>query len=280
LWRHQIDPIVAAGYRVAVPDLRGYGGSSRPPDVADYNIRTLAADVAGLAPALGYTDFKLVGHDWGCIVAWNTALLHAEAVSSIMGLSVPFWRLGPESVNPPGMDDQFWYIRHFQAGASADAELEADIAASLYAIYYCASGDAPPDSFMEQLKYPKDSAMRDVLPRPPQTQPDWLSTDDLDYYVEQFRTSGFRGPHHYYRNIPTNNDLTPELAHARFKQPAAFAAGEFDVGLKFDPNWRKRFLAAFDDMRFVEIVEGAGHWLQMERPRQTTALILRFLESC
>ena len=78
LWRHQIDPIVAAGYRVAVPDQRGYGASSRPPDIADYNIRDLSAGVAGIAESLGYSDFILIGHDWGCIVAWNTALLYEE----------------------------------------------------------------------------------------------------------------------------------------------------------------------------------------------------------
>jgi len=277
LWRHQIDPLVAAGYRVAVPDLRGYGGSSRPPDVADYDIRTLAGDIAGIAQALGEETFKLIGHDWGCIVAWNTALLHEDTVSSVMGLSVPFWRLGPAAVNPPGMDEQFWYIRYFQEGASADADFEADIPATLRAVYYCASADAPRGSFMSQLQSPKGSKILDVLPQPPVPYPDWLSDEDLDYYVAQFRESGFRGPHNFYRNIPTNNECTPELEHRRFKQPAAFAAGEFDVGLEFDPEWRKRLLAAFDDMRFVEIVDGAGHWLQMEKPQQTTDLMLRFL---
>ena len=92
LWRHQIAPLVAAGYRVAVPDLRGFGGSSRPLEVDAYNIRTMAADVVGLAQALGYAQFNLIGHDWGCIIAWNTALLHPDSCRSVMGLSVPFWR--------------------------------------------------------------------------------------------------------------------------------------------------------------------------------------------
>ena len=102
------------------------GCSDKPPAVANYNIRELAADIAGIAGALGETSFKLVGHDWGCIVAWNTALLHEDTVSAVMGLSVPFWRLGPASIDPPGMDDRFWYIRYFQEGASADADFEAD----------------------------------------------------------------------------------------------------------------------------------------------------------
>jgi pimeloyl-ACP methyl ester carboxylesterase len=111
LWRHQIDPIVAAGYRVAVPDQRGYGASTCPPEISDYNIRELAADVAGIAKALGYSDFILIGHDWGCLVAWNTALLHEDTCKAVMGLSVPFWRWGPEGLDLPGMDNQFCWKR-------------------------------------------------------------------------------------------------------------------------------------------------------------------------
>ena len=94
LWRHQIDPLVAAGYKVAVPDQRGYGGSSCPHEVSQYDILKLTADVDGIRAALGYDTFKLIGHDWGCVVAWNTALLYEKTCSAVMGLSVPFWRMG------------------------------------------------------------------------------------------------------------------------------------------------------------------------------------------
>ncbi len=278
LWRHQIDPIVAAGYRVAVPDQRGYGGSSRPPEIADYNIRDLSADVAGIARALGYSEFFLVGHDWGCLVAWNTALLHADTCKAVMGLSVPFWRWGPEGLDLPGMDDRFWYARYFQEPGVAEAELEADVALSLRSIYHWVSADAPAGTFMKQTEHPRASRLLEVLPVPPEQLPDWLTEEDLAYYVEQYETSGFRGPINWYRNIPTNNGLTPELASARFTQPAAFAAGQYDVGLDFDPSWKEKLSSAFDDLRFIEIVKGAGHWLQVEQPADTTALILRFLK--
>src|SRR4051794_31363610 len=75
-----------------------------PPAIVDYNIRTLATDVAGIVPALGHDKFYLIGHDWGCVVAWNTALLHEKTCQAVMGLSVPFWRMAPETLNPPGMD--------------------------------------------------------------------------------------------------------------------------------------------------------------------------------
>jgi pimeloyl-ACP methyl ester carboxylesterase len=78
--------------------------------------------------------------------------------------------------------------------------------------------------------------------------------------------------------VPTNNSLTPELEGKRFTQPAAFVAGAEDAVLGFDPTWRNTFPKAFDDLRFIEIVEGSGHWVQMEKPKETTALILRFLQ--
>jgi pimeloyl-ACP methyl ester carboxylesterase len=276
LWRHQIAPLVDAGYRVAVPDHRGYGGSSQPPAVRDYDIRTLCADVVGLARALGAETFNLIGHDWGCIIAWNTALLHADACRAVMGLSVPFWRAGDATVNPPGHDDRFWYIRYFQTPGVAEAELERDLARSLRAIYHVVSADAPHGAFMQQLAHPRSAAMLDTLPTPGALPP-WLSQDDLDYYVAQYRTSGFRGPCNYYRNLPHMRADTPELEGRRFTQPAAFAAGTLDDVLLMDRNWRQTFPAAFDDLRFIELIDGAGHWLQLERPAATTATMLRFL---
>ena len=277
LWRHQIDPIVAAGYQVAVPDQRGFGGSERPAAIADYNIRTLAADIAGIAAALGHDNFIVVGHDWGCIVAWNTALLHADRCTAVMGLSVPFWRTSPAIVNPPGLDDRFWYIRYFQEPGIAEAELERDVEHSLLSIYYTLSADAPPASFMKQTEFPRASKLLDTMVTPKQLPP-WLTREDLDYYVGQYKTSGFRGGLNWYRNVPTNNSITPELETARFKQPAAFASGVADDVLLYDPNWRTSFPKAFDDLRFIELVEGGGHWVQVEKPKETTALILRFIK--
>ncbi|HJU11661.1 MAG TPA: alpha/beta hydrolase [Candidatus Binataceae bacterium] len=168
LWRHQIDPLINAGFQVVVPDQRGFGGSDRPAAIADYNIRTLCADIAGIAPALGHERFSVIGHDWGCVVAWNTALLHSAACRAVMGLSVPFWRVSPEIINPPGMDERSWYIRYFQEPGPAEAELERDPERSLLAIYYTLSADAPPASFMKQTDHSRTSGLLDTMLMPKQ----------------------------------------------------------------------------------------------------------------
>ena len=276
LWRHQIDPIAAAGYCVAVPDQRGYGGSSKPPEISDYNIRDLAADAAGMAPALGYDDFTVVGHDWGCIVAWYTALLHEDICKAVMGMSVPFWWMGDDSVDPPGTEDQFWYMRYFQKPGVVEAELETDLERSLRCLYYGLCAESPPGSWMKQLEHPRASGLLDVLPHT-DSLPSWVTQEDFDYYLEQYRTSGFRGPCNWYRNIPTNAAVVPELENARFKQPAAFVAGSENDVLLYDPEWRTNFPKDFDDLRFIEVIDGGGHWVQAEKPAETTPQILRFL---
>lgn len=277
LWRHQIEPLVAAGYRVVVPDQRGYGESDCPPEIADYNIRALSGDIAGLATALGEDEFVVVGHDWGCIVAWNTALLHEERCKAVLGLSVPYNRGMAAFVDPPGMDDRFWYIRYFQEPGVAEAELEDDLERSLLSVYYTVSADAGENDFMGQLAHSRDSRLLDTM-RTPEKLPSWLSQHDLDYYVEQYQTSGFRGPINWYRNIPTNDGLTPELDNKKFSQPAAFIAGAKDEVLRFAPNWRDTMPRWFDDLRFIELIDDAGHWVQMEKPAETNAAILRFLQ--
>src|SRR5687768_7185970 len=122
LWRHQIDPIVQAGFQVAVPDQRGYGGSDRPEPIEAYNIIELTRDVVGLADALGHESFIVVGHDWGAPVAWHTALLYPKRVRAVAGMSVPYtrWPAGTMT-RQEHFGDQFWYIVYFQAPGVAEA---------------------------------------------------------------------------------------------------------------------------------------------------------------
>ena len=88
LWRHQVPALADAGFRVIVPDMRGYGGSAKPTDVDAYNILHLVADVGAVLTDAGATQSHVVGHDWGAAVAWALASVAPDAVDRLAVLSV------------------------------------------------------------------------------------------------------------------------------------------------------------------------------------------------
>jgi pimeloyl-ACP methyl ester carboxylesterase len=276
LWRHQIDPLVKAGFQVAVPDQRGYGGSDRPEPIQAYNIIELTNDVAGLASALGHEQFIVVGHDWGAPVAWHAALLHPKRVRAVVGMSVPYFRgQAGTMTKQENFGDNFWYMVYFQTPGVAEAELEADVTKSLRMIYFAASGDAPAGLWFAQK--PSTAKFLDGLIDPPSL-PSWLTQEDMDYYVTQYQHSGFRGPLNWYRNIDRNIELTPQLAGKKIEQPSFFIAGSKDIVLSFGGGG---LLDAMDpwvpNLRGKVLVEGAGHWVQAEKPGPTNEALLGFL---
>jgi len=278
LWRHQIDPLAEAGFQVAVPDQRGYGGSDRPAAIEAYNIVELSNDVAGLATALGHERFIVVGHDWGAPVAWHTALLHPSRVRAVVGMSVPYgrWKAGMLT-RQENFGDYFWYMVYFQKPGVAEAELEADIRRSLRMMYFSISGDAPEGLWLTPK--PASAKFLEGLVDPPAL-PSWLTAEDLDYYVAQYEQSGFRGPLNWYRNIDRNIEITPQLETAKIEQPAFFIAGKKDLVLSFAGG---AMLAGMDkwlkDLRGKVIIDGAGHWVQAERPAPVNDALLGFLKT-
>jgi epoxide hydrolase 4 len=88
-WRKQIEPLANAGFRVIVPDQRGYNLSSKPAGVASYALTELVSDVIAIADQLGQQRIFLAGHDWGAAVAWSTALLHPQRIAKLAVLNVP-----------------------------------------------------------------------------------------------------------------------------------------------------------------------------------------------
>ena len=184
--------LVAAGYQVAVPDQRGYGGSDKPADPQAYDTVTLSADAVGIADALGHETFTLVTHDWGAIVGWYMASLYPQRVKAVFALSVPPTMGVPSGAitRQENFGDNFVYTVYFQRLGVAEAELDADVRKSLRMIYYAYSGDAPAFSFLRPK--PAESKLLDGL-IDPDPLPSWLTDEDLDQYCEDYR-DGFRGP--------------------------------------------------------------------------------------
>ncbi len=280
-WRHQIGPVRDAGYRVVVPDVRGYGGSDAPQPLEAYDMENLIGDVLGLIDHFGERRAILFGHDWGAPIVWNTTALHPDRVRAVAALSVPYSPRG--KVSPIELWRQiyagrFFYQLYFQEPGVAEAELEADIRKSLRKIYYAGSGESPKGMFRSDKR--PDERMLDDLPDPA-TLPEWLTAQDIEYYASQFQKSGFRGPLNRYRNQQRDWDRLTALTGARITVPACFIAGRRDGVLKFIPNfdlveYMKRWT---DDLRVCEILDGAGHWIQQERPDEVTKLLLGFLAS-
>ena len=278
-WRHQIPALAEAGYRVAAPDVRGYGGSDKPEAIEAYAIKEMCADTAGLVTALGETQAILVGHDWGAPIVWNTALFHPEKVRAVVGLSVPHTGRGPA----PRIElfrniykDRFFYQLYFQEPGVAEAELEADVRTSLRKIYYWASGEAIAAGI--RLYKPADAKLLDDLPDP-EPFPAWLTPADLDYYVGEFQQSGFRGPLNRYRTSKLDFEHQAAVADKCVAQPAAFIAGSLEPVLHYLPgvDLIETMRTRVADLRLVRLIEGAGHWVQQERPEEVNAALTTFL---
>ena len=278
-WRHQIALVRDAGYRVVVPDVRGYGGSDAPQPIEAYDMEALIGDVLGLIDHFAQEQAILFGHDWGAPIVWNTTALHPGRVRAVAALSVPYAPRGKISsleLWKKIYAGRFFYQLYFQEPGVAESELEADVRTALRKIYYAGCGDSPRGMFRSD-KLP-DARMLDDLPDP-EVLPAWLSEQDIDYYAQQFRSSGFRGPLNRYRNQQRDWERLTAMSGARITKPACFIAGRRDGVLKFVPDFdmvenMKRWV---DDLRVCEIIDGAGHWIQQERPEEVNRLLLAFL---
>lgn len=114
-WRAQLPALAAVGYRVWVPDQRGYNLSDKPAGVRAYQLTQLAADIIGLIDAAGQAQASVVGHDWGGIVAWHLATYHAARVARVAILNVPHPAVLPRALGRvPGQVLRSWYILFFQ----------------------------------------------------------------------------------------------------------------------------------------------------------------------
>ncbi len=88
-WEAQIGPLAEAGFRVIVPDQRGYNLSDKPAGVSGYRMQTLVDDIAGLAAACGYQSFYVAGHDFGAMVAWHLTMRRPTPVKRLAIANVP-----------------------------------------------------------------------------------------------------------------------------------------------------------------------------------------------
>jgi len=284
-WRHQLRPLAGAGFTACAIDVRGYGGSDRPAAVDAYAMSEMTADIRGVVDALSPgKPAVIVGHDWGAPIAWHTAVLHPDRVRAVAGLSVPY------ADRPPAPLDQvfkamytdrgrFYYMAYFQDEGVAEAEFENDVRGALRRMYFGASGDGKGD--WGRADKPAGEPMLAGI-KDPDPFPDWLSPADIDYFVAEFESSGFRGALNRYRNFGRDWEMMGKVEDRRIHQPSLFVAGERDPVLKVFgdvPAMTARMRALMPRLEGVHLIADCGHWTQQEAASETTAIVLDWLQA-
>ena len=280
-WRAQVEALAAAGYHAVAPDMRGYGGTDKPPATGDYSILHLVGDMVDLVRALGQTQCVVVGHDWGAPVAWHCALIRPDMFRAVAGLSVPFQPRRPKGPPTPAMAALAkrvglgeLYISQFQA-PDAHLAFEADVETALRKGFYAYDG-ATPDDARSTGFIPEGETFLSVVPDTA-TVPPWMSADHFAEYVQAFSQGGFMGPMDWYRCLDLNWSLTAFLQDQRVAQPAFFLVGERDPVRHYAGQHEAGLKDWLTDLRGQVVLPGAGHWVQQERADEVSRLLLDFI---
>lgn len=241
-WRRQIGPLAQAGLRLIVPDQRGYGLSDKPEGIAAYHLDRLADDVVALADAHGVNRFRLVGHDWGGLVAWWTASRHSDRVERLAILNAFHPAVfGPYLRRHPGQWLRSAYAAFFQIPGLPEARLTAD----------------------------DGRVLRAALTRT--SRPGAFAPADLDRYAEAWlRPGAMTAMLNWYRAL-ARLERRPS---PRVTCPTLILWGRRDHALQ--PGLAEASLALCDAGR-IEWLPEATHWVQHDAPDAVNAALAAFL---
>jgi pimeloyl-ACP methyl ester carboxylesterase len=241
-WHKQIEPLATAGFRVIVPDQRGYNKSSKPRGAASYALSELTSDVLAILDQLGQERIFLAGHDWGAAVAWSVALLHPQRVAKLAILNVPHPSVMRRYLKSNRRQlRRSWYMLFFQLPFVPEAAFSAfNFRLGVRSLVH----SSRPNTFSDE-----DLAQY----RGAWSQPGAL-TAMMNWYRAAFR---YRG------KFP---DSTVHV-------PTRILWGERDAFLLSD--------MAHDSLRYCDAAElytfaNASHWLQHEEPARVSELLIDF----
>ncbi|MCA2225189.1 alpha/beta fold hydrolase [Nonomuraea aurantiaca] len=293
-WRHQMPALAVAGYRAVAVDVRGYGRSSKPEDVAAYRMLDLVEDNVDVVHALGERTAVIVGHDWGATIAADSALIRPDVFRAVGLLSVPyaprggprptemFARMGAEEefagergAGERGAEEEF-YVGYFQAPGRAEAEIEPDVRGWLAGFYAALSADTmPPADSPDPHFVSRGGRLRERFPA--DRRPAWLSEDDLDVYAAEFERTGMSGALNRYRNMDRDWEDLAGFDGAPITQPSLFIGGALDASTTWLADAIKAFPATLPGLVSSHILDGCGHWVQQERHVEVNEILTGWL---
>ncbi|HWL87519.1 MAG TPA: alpha/beta hydrolase [Polyangiaceae bacterium] len=240
-WSRQVAALAKAGSLAVAPDLRGYGLTDAPEAKESYAIEHLVDDVAALIKTFGRESAHIAGHDWGAIVAWFFAARHPEMTKTLTVLSVGHPSAVAEaSREDPDQQQRSRYVALFLLEGKAEQVLAEDGYRRLRAMFAIPSPDAVPRSAIEHFAR--------SIARPGRL------TAALNYYRANLAATG--GAWERLANIGPIN--TPTVLLWGDQDPALGRRGAEATA---------RYVEA--DYKFI-VLEGAGHWLQFERPDEVS----------
>ncbi|GAA3347258.1 alpha/beta hydrolase [Lysinibacillus sp. FSL M8-0216] len=263
-WRHQVTPLVEAGYHVIIPNQRGYGKSSCPKEVTKYDIEHLTGDLVALLDHYQYKDAIFMGHDWGASVVWSMALLHPERVNKMINLCLPYQVRGERpwiDFMEEAFGDDYYFVHFNKQPGVADAVLDENAAQFLRNLY---RKNVPSQGSVEGMEMINLAKATQPLGEPV------MSDDDLSVYITAFNKTGFTPSINWYRNLNRNWDLLGDVSPI-LHQPTLMIYGEKDI-IPPLPNI-KDFVPNIDIKSL-----NTGHWIQEERPEELNQMILEWLE--
>jgi epoxide hydrolase 4 len=245
-WRLQIPVLVAAGYSVWIPDLRGYNLSDKPPGRDAYHLRHLTADIAGIVRATGQPRVSIVGHDWGGLVAWTFAGQYPELLSTLTILNAPHAKLYEREILRLRQLFKSWYVALFQL-----------------------------PWLPEQLLSFNNFALMRWMFRS-SARPGTFSQDDIEAYVSPFRQPyALTAALNYYR-------ANFRYGAARMAKDALSEAPTLVIWGERDPALSIHLLDGLEQVAAnVEIkrLPDAGHWVQNEASDEVNATLVAFLQA-
>lgn len=272
-WFRQVPALVAAGWRVIVPDLRGSGATGPQGGVEACSMRNLCRDIVDLMDQLGIARAVAIGHDFGGVLAWALGRDHAGRIAGVASLNTPYTRRTDQDLAETmrrfrGEDN---YMVRFQTPGAGEAVLESDVAQTFRGTF------RRPAMTLDALRAdPRLGALPvTVFGREPALMGAPIADDaEIAVYVEAFARTGFAGAIDWYRNFH-RNWLDTRDTPDRVEVPALMVVTDNDFFLP--PETSRGMERHVPDLERAFIAD-CGHWTQREQPEAVNMILTDWLD--